>query len=73
MLNIQFEYLASHGFSNGEMSSNLCEICSRSLENFIKIRVEQAFRKCRTQEERPDLNTILCKSQVAFEKRFGVN
>lgn len=72
-LNYKFEYLASKGFTQDEMLSNISMISSRSFEKFIKPNVEQALKSCRTQEDRPELKKILCQSRATFERRFGAN
>lgn len=69
-LHSKFEYLTSKEFSKDELLKSLPRIAGRSLETYIKPRVEQALRSCKTEEERPDLSIIFMV--VMFVKRFGV-
>ena len=67
----KFKYLASKGFTKDEVLNNFTILTTRSLEHFIKPRVEVAIRGSRIHESCPNLREILCKSEATFVKRFG--
>ena len=72
-IHFKFEYLASKGFTKREMLCNLSSLTARSLDKFIKPRVELALGKLGASKGLTNLSRMVCGSQAKFVKIFGVS